>query len=261
MKGVAFVLESLRLRDRGFLWVSRLLDALYPRRCVLCGELLPLDNPSLHLCQNCAQDIPFLSGRLCPHCGAPLQMTDAIYCHRCAKGHQDRFDHGFAAFPYNRVRQGIFLLKYRCVKGNGGVLAGLMHAFLMREHPHALDRVDGIVPVPLHPKRQQGRGFNQAALLAEGLSRRTGIPCLDILERIKETLPQSSLSLEERRKNLIHAFRVKPDTEVQGKRFLVVDDIFTTGATVNDCARALREQGASQVLFFTLAITEKPNPQ
>ena len=114
--------------------------------------------------------------------------------------------------------------------------------------------VDLIVPVPLHIRRLRERGFNQALLLARELSKQTGIPCEQrSLRKIKDTPFQTALKGRERRKNLKAAFRVKKTEEIEGKSVLLVDDVYTTGTTVNECARTLLEAGAATVGVLTLA--------
>jgi ComF family protein len=114
--------------------------------------------------------------------------------------------------------------------------------------------VDMIVPVPLHPKRLRWRGFNQSVLLARQVSRVQHIP-MDpfVLYRGKETPPQTQLTEEERRKNVRGAFSLNPQKPVEGKRVLLVDDVYTSGATVNECSRSLKRGGAKEVYVLTLA--------
>ena len=113
---------------------------------------------------------------------------------------------------------------------------------------------DLIIPVPLHPKRLRWRGFNQALLLARQLSRAYGIATDPfVLRRIKETPPQTQLNEEERRRNVRGAFALAPGRSLKGKKVLLVDDVYTSGATVNECSRTLTTSGAEQVCVVTLA--------
>jgi ComF family protein len=115
-------------------------------------------------------------------------------------------------------------------------------------------RADLIIPVPLHPKRLRWRGFNQSALLARQISRMYGIP-MDpfVLRREHETAPQTQLVEDERRRNVRGAFALHRDRSVDGKSILLVDDVYTSGATVNECSRVLRRSGAKEVFVVTLA--------
>ena len=117
-----------------------------------------------------------------------------------------------------------------------------------------LNSLDLLIPVPLHPRRLRGRGFNQALLLAKELSRRTGIPASHaILKKKRPTLPQVNLSGAEREKGLKGTFHVAEKKELRGKSVLLIDDVYTTGTTVNECSRVLLEGGAEKVDVFTLA--------
>jgi ComF family protein len=118
----------------------------------------------------------------------------------------------------------------------------------------ALPALDVIIPVPLHPQRLREREYNQSLLLANRLSRQTGIPLLlACLLRIRPTVPQTSLSKKERLTNLRGAFSVSKPAYIQGKRILLVDDVFTTGTTLNECAKTLRRAGSGHVYGLTLA--------
>src|SRR5205823_5404499 len=110
-----------------------------------------------------------------------------------------------------------------------------------------------IVPVPLHPTRQRERGFNQAMLLARSLSPRTSLPVVPALERVRYTTTQTAFDRAERMENLRNAFRLRPRRDVRGSRVLLVDDVLTTGSTLSECARVLKQAGASSVYAATAA--------
>jgi len=118
--------------------------------------------------------------------------------------------------------------------------------------------IDLLIPVPLHPQRLRERGFNQALLLVKELSRRTGIPYRKrLLQKIRPTLPQVNLSGVEREKGVKGSFTIDGKEETEGKAILLVDDVYTTGATVNECSKVLMAAGAERVDVFTLAHTMK----
>lgn len=147
------------------------------------------------------------------------------------------------------VRTAVHRLKYRDGHALAGPLGGLLVGW-WEEHPLG---VDVVVPVPLHPQRLERRGYNQAALLAAVLARGVGLPLLErALVRVRNTRPQMSLGREARRANVAGAFRAV-DGAVEGQRVLLVDDVCTTGATLEACADALREAGAAEVRALTLA--------
>jgi len=114
-----------------------------------------------------------------------------------------------------------------------------------------------IVPLPMHPKKCRARGFDQAVELARALAAHTGTKPAQILERIQNTPPQSGLHPRQRAENVRDAFRIKPGVDVKGQNYILVDDIYTTGASLNECARILKASGAAEISAMTLAIAIK----
>lgn len=142
-------------------------------------------------------------------------------------------------------------LKY----GGKGYLAKPM-GYMMKKTAEELSDFDVIVPVPMYRKKQKIRGYNQAELLAKSLAKFSGKPCLaDGLERIRETVPMSGLSWEKRKRAIKNAIRVKGPERIAGKTILLVDDIFTTGSTGEECGRMLKQAGAERVFFAAFAAT------
>jgi len=150
------------------------------------------------------------------------------------------------------LKQLIILFKYQGYESLKKPLARL----LLKNHEvrDILGSVDLIIPVPLHPSREKERGFNQAELLAEEISRTIGKPVAKrVLIKTRKTLTQVSLEAEERKQNLTGAFEVKNPGQILGRKVLLVDDVFTTGSTCQECARILIQSGASEVQVITLA--------
>lgn len=221
---------------------------LFPPRCTLCGKVLALNEWEAGLCGPCKENIPYFPPGRCPRCESV--SAGGGFCGACLRTFA--FDNAFAAFPYEAVREAIHLFKYRGGKPFGKGLGTLMAAYLLRIHEDLPAQIDMIIPVPLHPKKEKRRGFNQTLLLCGAISEKTGIPVLENgLRRKKDTAPQSLLSVEERKENLRDVFEAAAG--VEGKRILLVDDIFTTGTTCNECARALYRAGAAGVCVFCLA--------
>ncbi|MCL0058558.1 ComF family protein [Dehalococcoidia bacterium] len=218
-----------------------LLDLIFPRRCIGCGaegeflcrsclNLLPRLTPPY--CECCA--VPFSGGRLCPNC---LNSPPAI------NGVRSLFLHRGMA------RDAVHHLKYRNLKALARPLAKLMAEYL---EPNPLP-VDLILAVPLHSKRVRQRGYNQSDLLAQELSRLIDLPTASgSLVRLRNTPSQVSLGAEARRSNVQGAFRCKNQV-FQSKGVLLVDDVCTTGATLNACAVALKEAGAASVWGLTFS--------
>jgi ComF family protein len=219
---------------------TRLLPA---QPCLLCGA----NTHDGLCCAACDADLPRLTEEHCPVCALPA-LAGGV-CGRCLR-QSPQFDHAVAAFSYKfPLDKLIQALKYR----ERLILVNfLADAFTQR----ITTKPDCIVALPLHPTRLRERGFNQSLLLARQLSRRLGIPLLaNACERVRNTPPQSSLPWKERDKNMRQAFACKPGANVRGKHVAVVDDVMTTGASIGELARALKQAGASEVSAWVIART------
>ena len=240
---------------------SQLADIIYPPRCVVCGRFLwkgPLvrETRSAFFCPDCMADFHCVSSPLCPICGQPF-ASEVVEDHLCEDCLRKRpfYEAAWAPYRYEgAILKGIHRLKY----GAKGFLADALGPLLAQ---FAKERLDGsqsvlIMPVPLHPKRLRERGFNQSLLLARHVSR-----CLHInldflsLRRVRYTPPQASLAKNERLQNVQGAFELKNPNAVKGRSVLLVDDVVTTGNTLNECARILRKAGAQKVFGLSLART------
>ncbi|MCL2576178.1 MAG: ComF family protein [Defluviitaleaceae bacterium] len=192
---------------------------------------------------------------LCPDCDqtvGKLSKTDTHFKVKC-----DSIDTIYAAFDYcDMVRDCVFRYKYGGIKSLARQMATAMVDVLNLTPTDFI--CDFLIPVPLHPKRLKDRGYNQATLLAIELGILLAKPVYEGLERLRYTEKQFGLSPEERLANLSGAIGTKPSFDVAGKHIVLVDDIFTTGATANDCARALKSAGAKKIdlLAFSAAMTE-----
>lgn len=228
-------------------------DLFFPPRCLSCHELL-ISGESGGFCPKCLQRISFLSPPICASCGAPLSPEagkDAL-CLRCAAT-RPPFERCRSVGRYETVLlEAIHDLKYRGVIAAGAILGNLLASCVRVSLP--VEEYDRILPVPLHRKRLRERGFNQSLLLAEVLAREFSLT-LDFqsLRRRVHTSPQIGLGKGERSVNVRNAFEVVRKTEIEGSRILLVDDVYTTGSTVGECARVLLEGGARSVSVATLA--------
>lgn len=219
-----------------------LLDLLFPARCLGCGQRGGL------LCAGCEPTVPYLPPAACPTCARPA--TDGQRCSRCRAAAPALDGVRAVCWLEGPVRRGIHQLKYRRARVVADWLAGLLLASLAARPLLA----DLVVPVPVPPDRLRQRGFNQAELLARPVAAATGAPLAPgLLVRTRPTRPQVGLGAAERRRNVRGAFACLDPAAVRGRRVLVVDDVLTTGATLDECARALKAAGASQVYGLAVA--------
>lgn len=229
------------------------LDFFLPTRCLTCGiftqtspHLEKLSQPSL--CSDCWHKLSFITEPYCTTCAAPLSF-DGEACRSC-HGKEFEFDSARAALVYNDAAKKLITR----FKHSGQT--GYVHLFapwIKTAFTNTAMHYDGLIPVPLHFLRLFKRGYNQAALLAYELSLNKKIPILKgALKRTRHTPSQGHKSVANRFKNLENAL-VANSTLVQGKKLLLVDDVMTTGATLNECARMLKEAGAERVDVLVLA--------
>ncbi|HWP57589.1 MAG TPA: ComF family protein [Candidatus Acidoferrales bacterium] len=251
--GRARVREAL---SRGF---DILLNSLYPPRCRFCKRCLA--NQAQTFCSGCRSKIRLVSHPLCATCGRPFldASGDSHDCSACIvrPPHFARA-RAWACYPRDEheghpLREVLQQFKYGRRVSLGKPLGRLM-AEGGRDHFRDV-HLERVVPVPLHPRRLRWRGFNQSLVLAREVGRAWELPVDPFaLVRLKETRPQTELPEEERRRNVRQAFAVE-GAKVKGESVLLVDDVYTSGATVNECARALLRAGAKEVYVFTLART------
>ena len=183
----------------------------------------------------------------CPRCGRPSSLGGL--CGSCRRYEGPLAGIRCASVYEGVVRKAIHSFKYR----HRRTLAGPLSLLLERELQRKPLAVDLLAPVPLHPRRLAERGYNQSTLLARELGARLGLPALECLERERETSTQAGLKAAARRANVRGAFRPSASFDVSGRRVAIVDDVCTTGATLEDCARALREAGCSSVWGIVVA--------
>jgi len=230
-------------------------SSLWPALCPFCNAPATLPDPGF--CPECAAGLRPIAEPLCLVCGRPLNPASLPPAGVCGFCGQDppAYELARSFGRYEGVlAQAIRDFKFRPKR----VLAPTLGRLLAQADERFLDdqKPDAVIPVPLHPRRLRERGFNQAADLARPLARRRRLPILHrALSRRRNTEPQFGLSMPQRLKNLKGAFHVPKPNAVKDKTILLVDDVLTTGLTVNECARALKAAGAKHVLVLTLART------
>ncbi len=224
---------------QGF-WTA--LDWIYPPECAGCGE------PGYRLCVKCQETIHFISGKVCTVCGLPLTGKGQV-CPDC-KVLQPPYDALRSLTRYGGViRECVHDLKYRNNQSLGEFFSSRMVEMIRNEGWQA----DLVVPVPLSPDREIERGYNQSALLARPVALKLGWRYQPLcLTRTRNTKSQVSLSVEERKLNVAGAFSAVPEL-VAGQRILLIDDVTTTGSTLEESTRALKQAGARAVYCLTLS--------
>lgn len=233
-----------------------LLDVILPPVCHICHSFIP-DAGELHICGSCLGRLQLVSPPLCTLCGIPF--SGAGDNHRCGACTVEppHFDAARAHFLYeDPIRELIHSFKY-----TRSIHRRLPLALLALEGIRPIAAAcnpDMVVPVPLHRSRLRERGFNQAILLGGIVSQRLALPMVaDALMRTRATEAQIKLSATERRTNVKGAFSVKKPVQVAGKKILLLDDVMTTGSTMNECAKELKKAGAAAVFAVTIARTAR----
>lgn len=231
-------------------FMKHLVDAIYPPRCPVCNEILT--DKKIGACRECFDNIRFVGDIFCMKCGKPLNSEDEEYCKDCAsKMHV--YDEGRAALVYDEyMSKSIYRFKY-----NGKREYASFYGKVLDEKLH--DKIvswncDCIIPVPIHKSKYAKRGYNQATLIAKQLSKYIDIPVNEhLIYRKNQTEVQKNLSAFERENNLKKAFIVRQN-DVKLRSVVIVDDIYTTGSTIDAMAYCLKRSGIEKVYFATLCI-------
>lgn len=241
----------MRDQKSGFGLREALVNMVFPRRCPVCDEIVPMGDGLI--CSRCRAKPQYIREPRCRRCGKQLADGMTQYCHDCRQ-RRHVYDYGYALYDYQSMRKSIYRFKYgkRCEYA----------AFYARDICGKLaDELrmmdaDSIVPVPVHASRKRERGYNQAELVAAELSRLTGIRMYgDLVRRVRKTVPQKELTIQERQNNLKKAFNITTNV-VKLNKTILVDDIYTTGSTLDAVAMELKRHGVKAVYFIALCIGE-----
>lgn len=225
-------------------------DALFPKDCTcdVCGAELIADT-RVRLCSHCVDTLPFVGEHICLYCGMPLK-DESDYCNRCQYSRQE-FSKNRAPLVYDGdVKRLIYAFKFNQKKYIAETLGALMADEYLKRSMDA----DIIVFVPMTKEEEKKRGYNQSELLANEVGKRLNMPVLPALVKIRSTSAQKELKGKDRATNLEGAFACVFD-QVKNRRILLIDDIFTTGATANECTKTLLKAKARDVSVLTSAIT------
>ncbi|MDR1693970.1 MAG: ComF family protein [Lactobacillaceae bacterium] len=234
--------------------LSKILDVILPPRCISCGKVL---NAKDGVCEECFNNINFISKPHCHKCGMPFEnvvSNKEIMCGLCIKDKKPIFRYGRSALRYDDFSKNMILaFKFMDKTENASTLSKWMFA---AGKDIFSSGVDLIIPIPLHYTRLLKRKYNQSALLAKKLGKLASIKVdYSSVIRAKKTKPQVEFSGKARLKNVKNAFGVKHQNKIKGKRILLVDDVYTTGSTLKECAKVLLKSGAASVDFITAART------
>lgn len=227
--------------------IDFLLRIFYPHHCFLCERIARED-----ICPECKKQLAYIEEPLCKRCGRPVRYQEQEYCRDC-RGRQKNFDAGRSLWLHQKeVSMSLYRFKYHGRKINGRFYAReLAERYADQIRTWGIEQ---IIPVPLHRKRYRKRGYNQAGIVAQELGRLLDIPVeLQSVLRSHQTVPQKLLNHYERRQNVKNAFTVA-DEKALKRCILLIDDIYTTGSTIDELAGVLKRKGVQKVYFLTISI-------
>lgn len=226
-----------------------LLNLLYPRRCVVCDEIVGRRGEPV--CRKCSGKIIYIKDPFCMKCGKQLKKREQEYCDDCQKKKHE-YIQGTALYDYGSMADSVFRFKY-----SGRMEYAKFYGMdLYREKFRWLSAIcpNALVPVPIHSSRKRKRGYNQAELIAEELAKCSGIPLnTQLIQRQGKTKPLKSLSYAERQNNLKKAFKICKN-DVKLNTIVIIDDIYTTGSTIDAMTKVLHEAGIAKIYFMALTI-------
>lgn len=233
-------------------WAEKGIDFVYPRRCPVCGDILKRAKAWGYICPECRKQLSYIEPPVCLKCGKHIEAEEQEYCADC-KNVPKHFIRGHPVFAYSGVvRDSVLAFKYK----NKREFADFYAEEIVGKYGDALRALDadGLLPVPIHRSRFRRRGYNQAELIARAVAKRLQVPCYDReLFRVAKTHVQKTLNDKERQKNIKNAFKRKRNG-VKLNRVILVDDIYTTGATIEACTEVLLKTGVGQVYYISICI-------
>lgn len=209
---------------------------IFPENCVFCGRPTKLHSAEPRRCEKCAENMPYLNNLS----GLDHEEPGII--------------RGVSVFRYDAVKASVFRFKYDGYRSDGEALAEYMARYVIDNALMDILEADILVPVPLWKRKEEKRGFNQSAVIAGTASRLMNVPHIDgLLVRTRETAAQKGLDRDRRRENLRGAFQFNENYDINGMSVVLIDDIYTTGSTIYECAKTLYAAGAGEVLYIALS--------
>lgn len=241
--------------------IEKGLELLFPSNiyCISCGSVID-GSRTYALCDECIEKFHWLGQKTCDKCGKILRDDEwRNLCYDC-RAYTHEFTKGYTCVQYGLYERGLLMdYKYRNKAYIGRKLGDILYDRMSLE----TQEFDLIVPVPMYEKKRQQRGYNQAQVMASRLAQRMELPCAArLLIRCRETLPMKGLGAFERQENLKDAFRISSANHapIEGRRILLVDDIYTTGSTMDACSKTLREAGAREIYALSFACGANISP-
>lgn len=244
--------------------IDGILYCLFPNICGFCDELMPHSNTGVYICDECMQRVRFcVKEHCCKICGSPMPDTNYKICGSCfankSAGVPVYYEAITAACVYDdKSSRGILRFKKGDCLGAAGTFAGLINAMVLENFKNV--KFDLVAAVPPRHERMRSPGFDQCHVLAYKTAKLMGITYKkNMLKRVRRVQKQTSLGRSERQQNLSGAFALSiPSDDISDRTILVIDDVTTTGATMNECARVLKEGGAKAVYGAAIAVTAAP---
>ena len=230
-------------------FLGTLTDLFYPRRCPVCDRAVrPFGSL---ICETCENELAYVKPPCCMKCGKELSGSAEEYCGDCMS-RRHLFDSGRALFEYKSAADAIYHFKYKGRQEYGKYFAACMAARMGEWIAEC--RPDAFIPVPIHASKERVRGYNQAQVLARELGAVMDIPVVDdLVRRVRKTAPMKDLPLAERQNNLKRAFKICRN-DVKLDTAIIIDDIYTTGSTIDAISYELRRAGVKHIYFAALAI-------
>ena len=233
-------------------FLQSLVSILYPPVCPMCGRVVQSTGGRSVACRDCRRSLMYVGPNHCMKCGKPLDEENGELCFDCEKT-RHVYDQGAAVFQYSQgIKQSIYRFKYNGCRDFADWYGEEMYRICQEQLKLWTPQV--IIPVPLHVSKERIRGYNQAELIAVELGKRSGIRVdSNILKRSRATTPMKSLNDQQRSENVEKAFTIYQNS-IKYKKVVLVDDIYTTGSTIDACARVLKKAGVDKVYCLSLCV-------
>lgn len=223
-------------------------ELLFPRRCAICDK--PVDKMGHYVCKKCESTLRYVDVPYCMKCGKSLESETKEFCLDC-QNMEHFFKRGRALYEYESIKESIYRFKYEGRKE----YAEFYGKELAKRFGEQIKewKVDAVIPVPMHLEKEKKRGYNQAFLIAKVLGRELNMPVRDeIVTRVRATLAQKQLKGKERQNNLKNAFKISQN-DVKLYTIIIIDDIYTTGSTIDALAEQFRVAGIGKIYFLTIS--------